>query len=514
MPGDTAAAQQPKATSREWLGLAVLAIPCMLYSMDLTVLHLAMPQIAADLKPSASGQLWIVDIYGFLIAGFLLTMGTLGDRIGRRRILMMGSAAFGLTSLAAAFAPNSESLIVARALQGIAGATLAPSTLSLIRNMFHDSKQRTFAIGVWVAAFSAGGALGPVIGGLILNHYWWGAVFLINVPLMMILLVLVPFLLPEYKDPTAGRLDLLSVGQSLVAVLTLIYGMKRIAENGVSMEAGLAMTLGIAASIFFIRRQQHLSDPLIDVRLFRQSTFSAALAVNMLGLFTVLGTFFFIAQYVQLVLGLSPLVAGLWLAPSGVAFAAGSMLAPVLVRRHSHGMVVTWGFVIAAVGFVILTQTGRSEHGAIVLFVGMMTFCIGLAPIGALTTDLVLSAAPPARAGAASGISETSFELGGALGIAILGSLIAYFYRLKMQDLGNQTSLSADTLEAARSTLSGAIEASRSLGEPEATALAHAAQTAFVHAFELTSGIAAACAVLAALLSYAFLRHARATPHA
>lgn len=508
------AVQQAKATPRDWLGLSVIAIPCLLYSMDLTVLHLAMPQIVADLRPSAAGQLWIVDIYGFLIAGFLLTMGTLGDRIGRRRLLMIGAAAFGVTSLAAAFAPNAESLIVARALQGIAGATLAPSTLSLIRNMFHDTQQRTFAIGVWVAAFSAGGALGPVIGGVILNHFWWGAVFLINVPLMLALLVLVPLLLPEYKDLTAGRLDLISVGQSLVAVLSVIYGMKRIAEDGVGVGALSIIGLGLVAGLLFVKRQKQLADPLIDVSLFKRTTFSAALAVNLLGLFTVLGTFFFITQYVQLVLGFGPLEAGLWLAPSGVAFAAGSMLAPALVRHHAHGMVVTWGFVIAAAGFLILTQTGRVQDSSVVLFVGMMVFCLGLAPIGALTTDLVLSAAPPERAGAASGISETSFEFGGALGIAVLGSIVAALYRANLTGLAATDGLTPEAVDAARSTLSGAIAASRQLAEPAAGQLIGAARAAFVTAFQMTSAIAAACAVLAAMLSYALLRHARVVPHA
>ncbi len=501
----------PKASRRDWIGLAVIAMPCLLYSMDLTVLHLAMPQIAIDLKPSASQQLWIVDIYGFLIAGSLLTMGTLGDRIGRRRLLMIGAAAFGLTSLMAAFSQNAEMLIVARALQGIAGATLAPSTLSLIRNMFLDPQERTFAIGVWVAAFSAGGALGPVIGGVILNHFWWGSVFLLNVPLMLGLLALSPILLPEYKDPNAGRMDLLSVAQSLAAVLAIIHGMKRIAEDGLALSPVVTILAGLLLTTLFVRRQKHLTDPLIDISLFRRPAFSTALTVNLLGLFTVLGTFFFIAQYLQLVMALSPLDAGLFLAPSGLTFAAGSMLAPVLVRHHAHGTVVAWSFLLAAAGFAILTQLGNG--GPILLFVGMIVFCMGLAPVGALTTDLVISAAPPERAGAASGISETSFEFGGALGIAVLGSVIAATYRLMMHDVPDIPGVSADGMEAARGTLSGALAAAQGHAGREADQLLMTARQAFVDAFEITSAIATVCALLAAALAAWLLRGAKADAH-
>ena len=502
----------PTATRRDWIGLAVIAMPCMLYSMDLTVLHLAMPQISADLKPSAAQQLWIVDIYGFLIAGSLLTMGTLGDRIGRRRLLMIGAAAFGLTSLMAAFSQTPQTLIIARALQGIAGATLAPSTLSLIRNMFLDAEERTFAIGVWVAAFSAGGALGPVIGGFILNHFWWGAVFLINVPLMLILILLAPILLPEYRDENAGRMDLISVGQSLGATLSIIYGIKRIAEDGMALGPIALALAGLGVAILFVRRQKHLADPLIDITLFRRPAFTTALLVNLLGLFTVLGTFFFIAQYVQLVMGLDPFTAGLFLAPSGLTFAAGSMLAPVLARRWAHGTVVTWAFCLAAVGFAILTQIGR-DGGPVILFVGMIVFCMGLAPIGALTTDLVISAAPPERAGAASGISETSFEFGGALGIAVLGSIIAAVYRILMDDFAAVPGVPAEAMDAARRTLSGAVNSAHALSGGAGDALVVAARSAFVRAFELTSAIATVCALLAAGLSARMLRGVRADAH-
>src|SRR6266850_178764 len=219
-----------RAGRREWVGLGVLALPCMLISMDLTVLNLAVPHLSADLRPSSSQLLWIVDIYGFLIAGSLITMGRLGDRIGRRRLLLIGAAAFGVASVIAAFAVSAEMLIAARALLGLAAATLAPSTLSLLRNMFLDPRERTFAVGVWIASFSAGGAIGPLLGGLLLEYFWWGSVFLLNMPVMTLLLVLGPILLPEFRNPNAGRIDIGSAALSLAGVLAIIYGIKRIAE--------------------------------------------------------------------------------------------------------------------------------------------------------------------------------------------------------------------------------------------------------------------------------------------
>ena len=222
-----------RAGRREWIGLGVLALACLLYVMDLTVLHLAIPSISEDLQPSSSQLLWIIDIYGFMVAGFLVTMGTLGDRIGRRKLLLTGAAAFGITSLAAAFAPTAEALIVARAALGIAGATLAPSTLSLIFSMFQDPAQRSRAVAVWISAFSAGSAIGPIVGGVLLEHFWWGSVFLIAIPVMVALLILGPLVLPEYRDPAAGRLDLVSAGLSLVTILGVVFALKTVAQDGV-----------------------------------------------------------------------------------------------------------------------------------------------------------------------------------------------------------------------------------------------------------------------------------------
>uniref|UniRef100_UPI0025BA1CCC MFS transporter n=1 Tax=Bosea sp. (in: a-proteobacteria) TaxID=1871050 RepID=UPI0025BA1CCC len=345
-----------KATRRDWLGLAVIALPCLLYSMDLTVLNLAIPQLSVDLKPSAAQLLWIVDIYGFMVAGSLITMGTLGDRIGRRKLLLIGAAAFGLASILAAFSTSAEMLIATRALLGIAGATLAPSTLSLIRNMFLDPKERSFAIGIWIASFSAGGAIGPLVGGLLLEHYWWGSVFLVGVPVMILLLILGPILLPEFKDPQAGRVDLASAALSLTAVLAVIYGIKHMAEHGAGWQAALPILAGVAIGSLFLRRQRRLADPFLDLRLFRNPVISAALAINVLGFLFLFGSFLFIGQYLQLVKGFSPLEAGLWSLPSALAFILGTPIVPVLAHRFRPAQIMAMGLTMAALGFALLSR--------------------------------------------------------------------------------------------------------------------------------------------------------------
>ena len=495
-----------KAGAREWMGLAIIALPCLIYSMDLTVLYLAVPQITADLRPSASQLLWIVDIYGFLVAGSLITMGTLGDRLGRRRVLLIGAGAFAATSVLAAYATSAQMLIVARALQGIAAATLAPSTLSLIRNVFHNAGQRATAIGIWVAAFSVGAVIGPLVGGVILAHFWWGAVFLINVPAMLALIAAGPFLLPEFRDENAGRPDILSAAQSIIAVLAVIYGLKRVAEDGWAVLPLLSIALGLVVGYAFYRRQRRLADPLIDVELFRAPAFSAALAINLVGLFMVLGTFLFIAQYLQLVLAMGPLEAAFWTAPAGVVFALGSLSAPILVRHFKAANVTACGFLLAATGYILLTQITAVPPPWRML-TGMLALSIGIAPLGAITTDIVLAAAPPNRAGAASAISETSFEFGGALGIALLGSLLTFIYRSDISGV-QLAGIAPWALEAAQDTLGGAVDAAKGLPHADAARLLAAARASFVHAFIVTSAVSAVFSLLAAVMAALLLRRA------
>jgi DHA2 family multidrug resistance protein-like MFS transporter len=495
----------PRAGRREWIGLCVLALACLLYVMDLTVLHLAIPSISRDLKPSSAQLLWIIDIYGFMVAGFLVTMGTLGDRIGRRKLLLIGAAAFGAVSLLAAFSVSPEMLILSRALLGIAGATLAPSTLSLIFSMFQDPKQRSVAIAVWISAFSAGSAIGPVLGGIMLEHFWWGSVFLLALPVMGLLLVLGPIVLPEYRDRNAGRLDLASAALSLVAVLAVIFGLKQIAQDGIGWLPVSSILVGLAVGAAFVRRQFTLADPMIDLRLFRIQAFSASLAVNFLTIFVAVGYFLFVAQYLQLVVGLSPLQAGLWSVPSAVGFIVGSQLAPRIVRRVPAAYVMGAGLSIAAAGLGVLTQVGGTD-GLAVVVIGSIVISLGLAPVLSLTTELIVGSAPPERAGAASGISETAAEFGGALGISVLGSIGVALYRGDVAG-ALPAGMPADAAVVARDTLGGAVAVAAQLPGPLGTALLETARDAFVHGMQVAATISALLAIVVAILAVVMLRN-------
>jgi MFS transporter, DHA2 family, multidrug resistance protein len=388
-------------------------------------------------------------------------------------------------------------LIAMRAVLGIAGATLAPSTLSLIRNMFHDPGQRTFAIGVWITSYSAGAAIGPLLGGILLQYFWWGSVFLIGVPVMVLLLVLGPVLLPEFRNPRAGRLDFLSAGQSLAAVLAVIYGLKRIAEDGPNWLSALFIAAGVTIGIAFVRRQQRLADPLIDLRLFRAPAFSVPLATYTLATFVAFGMFLFIAQYLQLVLEMGPLEAGLWTLPLAVAFIAGSMLTPMIASRVRPAHVMAASLALATVGFGMLTQLDRTS-GLALLVAGFVVYSLGLAPVFTLATDLIVGSAPPERAGLASAISETGSEFGGALGIAILGSIGTAVYRSVMAD-SVPAGVPPEAAELARSTLGGAVAAAEELPSPLGAALLGTAREGFVQSLELVALISAAVLIATAI---------------
>ena len=496
-----------RAGRRQGAGLAVLTSPCLLYALDLTVLNLAVPAISRSLRPSSVELLWIVDIYGFVLAGSLITMGTLGDRIGRRRLLLTGAAGFAGASVLAAWSASPAMLIAARALLGVAGATLAPSTLSLIRSMFPDEGQRRIAVGVWIASFSAGGAAGPLIGGLLLEWFWWGSVFLLAVPVMAVLLVLGPLLLPEFRDPEPGRLDLLSAALSLAAVLALIYGLKQSADGGGPVwVAVLAIVAGLSAGAWFVRRQHRLADPLLDLRLFRRPGFTAALGTNVVSFFTGFGVLLFIGQYLQLVLGLSPLAAGLWMLPSSAGFIAGSLLTSVLARRVRPAYVMAAGLGLAAVGFGLLTQLGSDRPAGLALLVtGSVVFSVALAPVDTLATDLALAAVPEERAGAATAITETSAEIGGALGIALLGVAGTAVYRGRIAS-DVPAGVPAPAARAAGETIGGAVATAGQLPDRLGAALVSAARQSFGSGLHVVFAICAILTLAAAVTAVTLLR--------
>jgi DHA2 family multidrug resistance protein-like MFS transporter len=497
-----------RAARREWIGLAVLTLPAMLISMDLTVLHLAVPSLSAELAPGSTQLLWIVDIYGFLVAGSLITMGTLGDRIGRRKLLLIGAAAFAVASIVAAFSNSAAMLIATRAVLGIAGATLMPSTMSLIRTMFNDPGQRTVAIGAWISSFSVGAAIGPLIGGLMLEYWWWGSVFLLAVPVMVLLLALGPLLLPEYRDEAAGRLDILSAGLSLASVLLVIYGVKQIAEHGLGGTPVVSIVAGLVAGAVFVRRQRLLADPLIDLGLFTNRPFTASLATNTISIFALFGVWLFIPQYLQLVLGLSPLQAGLWSLPSTITSVAGSMLAPVLVRWVRPGHLISVGLAMVAAAFLLLTQIGMSSLLIVVASGTIMMIGFGL--VVTLTSDMIVGAAPPERAGAASAISETGSELGGALGIAVLGSIGVAAYRRQVAD-AVPAGVPADAALAARDTLGGAVNAAGHLADQLGPALLDAARLAFIQGLHVVAICAAVITIGLVILAAFWLGRVRTT---
>ena len=469
----------PRAGRREWIGLAVIALPCLLYSMDLTVLHLAVPRLTIDLKPSSVQLLWIIDIYAFLVAGSLITAGTLGDRIGRRRLLMIGAALFGAASILAAFSRSAAMLIVTRALLGVAGATVAPSTLSLIRNMFLHPRQRTTAISIWIMSFSVGGAIGPLLGGVMLQYFWWGSVFLLSVPAMALLLIVGPILLPEYRDPNAARPDLVSAALSLAAVLGMIYGLKRTAQDGPSIAATTFMIVGVVIGIVFVRRQYKLADPLIDLRLFRIPAFRASLVMYGGCILVSYGGFLFLPQYLQLVLGLSPLRGGFWTLPWAIGFVVGSLATPALARRIRPALLMSWGLVLSAIGYFLLARVGATIDQLPLFALATFIMSVGSAPVFTLTNDVIIGSAPPERAGAASGISETCAELGGALGIAIFGSIGVAIYR-GMLAPALPVGLSVQMTNVTLSTLGGAVAMASNLPMQLGATLVDAARDAFL----------------------------------
>ncbi|CCK27266.1 transmembrane efflux protein [Streptomyces davaonensis JCM 4913] len=436
-----------RAGRREWTALGVLMLPLLLVSMDVSVLYFAIPAISADLEPSGTQQLWIFDIYAFVLAGLLMTMGSLGDRIGHRRLLLIGAAAFGTASLVAAYANSAEMLIAARAVLGIGGATLMPSTMAMLRTMFTDPGQRAKAIGLWSGVMTAGIALGSVLSGVLVEYFWWGSVFLVNLPAMALLLLLGPVLLPESKNPEPGRFDLLSIPLSMAAVLPVIYGLKEIPSEGWNVRYVVSITVGLLFATLFVHRQRTAAAPMISPALFRGRGFAPSVALNLVSAFGIMGSAYFTTQYLQSVLDKSALEAALWALLPSVPIGAAAPVATQLVQKGvARGQVVTAGFLIAASGFGLLAFAGTDSMWLV------LTACAVLAVGGVVVMsqimDLAMGTAPVERAGSASSLMETGAEFGGALGMALLGSIGTAIYRHEIP---------ASAPEPAHETLGGAL---------------------------------------------------------
>lgn len=485
---------------RRWAGLGVLVLALLLISVDATVLDIAVPAISAHLAPSTTQLLWIIDVYSFVLAGLLVSMGALGDRIGRRRLLLLGAAGFGLASVLAAWSVSPAMLIAARVLQGVAGATLMPATLGLIRAMFTDPRQRTTAIAAWSAAAGGGAALGPLLGGWLLQHFWWGSVFLVNLPVMLALIALGPLLLPESKDPRPGRFDLVSAGLSMLTLGPIVYAVKEIAAHGMAVPPLVVAAAGIAAGVLFVRRQRGLDDPMLDLRLFARPRFRTAVLTSLLAVFALAGVLFFGSQYLQLVQGRSPLDAGLLLLPGMLASMASALVSAWLVRWWRPGRVLAGALAVAALGAALFVWLGAGA-GIAPFVMGFLLIGTGVGVALTVSSDLVVGSAPAARAGAAAAVSETAYEAGIALGVAVLGSVVMGIFRHGLDLSG----LSDAQATAARESLGGAVETARSLPEHAAGALLNSANEAFV------AGVHVAAIAVALILAAAAVIAWRAT---
>ena len=500
-PGATPTAAPGSA--RRYATLAILCLATLLLGIDMTVLHLAIPSLVEDVQPTSTQLLWIADIYGFALAGLLITMGNLGDRIGRKRLLLTGSAAFGLASALTAFAGEPWLLIGARALLGVAGATIMPSAASILRNVFTSRKERSVAIGIWSGVSASGFAFGPVIGGVLLDSYWWGSVFLVNLPVMALVLIVGAFVIPESRNPRPGRIDPLSVALSFAGVIALIYGVKEAAHDGfATLDAIGGIAVGLAVLAWFVRRQTRLAEPLMDLKLFRHRAFTGAIATNVVTIFGMIALSLILAQYLQLVLGWSPLLAGVAGIPGGLCAGLTGPWAAKIATAIGRGKTVALGLGLLAVSLALYARIGTAPD-YLALLPAMMVGGAGMGLAFTITNDIVLSSAPKERAGAAVSIVETATELGGALGIAVLGSVLNAAYADRVQV---PAGLPAEAHAAVTEQIGTAFAAAQALPADLAGQVVASAKTAFVDAAHITTITSAVIVGVFAVIALVTLR--------
>ncbi|WP_208589659.1 MFS transporter [Gracilibacillus suaedae] len=484
-----------QATWREWSGLIVLMLPLFMLATDISVLYLAMPSISADLIPSSSQMLWILHIGEFLSISFVLTMGRLADRIGRRKLLIFGVSIYGIGSAFAAFALNPEMLIALRALLGIATATVMPASMALLRNMFVDQKQFSFAIALYISTFSAGSALGPPLGGFLVEYFWWGAAFLANIPFAALFLMF-SWLLPTYRDRQAKNPDHVSVAFSLVSILGVIYGFQQIAENGIATTYIVSIAVGMIFGWLFIKRQQQLTDPLLDLNLFKFKTLSISLLAMLLIVLTFTAPDMLFAQYLQGVTGFSTAIAGLLLIFPALTSVIGTMIAPVLTKFFQVYIAMTLG-VLVAIGGACIVIIGSSISNVPLLLTGVSLIGLGGGPIMTLGSDLIVSSAPMKRTSSASALTDVATGFGSGISIALLGSIATIIYRFSL-NRAETDGVPSEAMNIASENIGSAMGIADSLPTETGMHLLHLAQNSFTLGMQVVYAITIVLMILTA----------------
>jgi EmrB/QacA subfamily drug resistance transporter len=495
---------------RRWLTLAVLCLSLVVIIVDNSILNVALPTLS---RPPSQGGLgaadsdlqWIVDSYVLVFAGLLLTAGSLGDRFGRYRALAFGLAVFGLASGVAAFAPSSGALIASRAVMGVGGAFIMPATLSIITNVFTDPRERGRAIGVWAGVAGLGLAIGPVTGGALLEHFWWGSVLLVNVPIVAIALVGGFRLVPDSRDPAAPRVDVPGALLSIAGLATVLWGLIEGPTQGWTSAGVLgAFALGIALMAGFVWWEQHTDQPMLDIGFFRNPRFSAASMAITLTFMALMGVIFGLTQYLQSVLGFSPLEAGAILLPMSAVMLVLAPMSARLVERLGSKLVLGTGLLVVALALALQTTL---DTGSSTLHVVLVTIVLaaGMANVMAPATESIMGSLPRAKAGVGSAVNDTTRQMGGAIGVALIGSLLASVYRSDVRTGLADSGAPASLVEQASSSVQSGVAAGRGLGGALGQQVVTVSHQSFVSGYHVGVVVAAAIVLVAAVAVFRWL---------